>query len=47
MGRRFYLSDPELALIRDAVVKWDNWTTDDRTDEEDAALASLTYKGVL
>jgi hypothetical protein len=46
MGKRVYLSDAELALLREAVVKWTNWAVDDRTEDEHDALDSLRRKGV-
>lgn len=46
MGKRVYLNDAELALLREAITKWENWAIDDRTDAEWDALESLSAKGV-
>jgi hypothetical protein len=46
MGKRVYLNDAELELISEAIAKWSNWATDDRTDAEYDALDSLNRKGL-
>jgi hypothetical protein len=46
MGKRVYLNDAELELLREAVEKWTNWAVDDRTEEEHDALESLRRKRV-
>lgn len=46
MGVRVYLNNAELELLREAISKWENWATDDRTDVEWDALETLSAKGV-
>ncbi|WNN95035.1 hypothetical protein SEA_MAGRITTE_58 [Microbacterium phage Magritte] len=47
MGGRVYLNDVERRVIREALLKWENWTEDDRSDEEWHALETLNLKGLM
>lgn len=41
MGKRVYLNNAELELLREAIDKWENWSHEDRTDVERDTLESL------
>lgn len=47
MGGRVYLNDAERRVIREALLKWENWAEDDKTDEEYKVLDSLNLKGLM
>lgn len=44
MGKRIYLTTVQEAVIREALLKWENWSDEDREEKEEEGLRSLWQK---
>ena len=44
MGRRIYLTTVQEEIVNNALSKWENWSDEDRSEEEEDGLRGLWSK---